>query len=593
MILAAPAFADRSPEGCTGSGLNISLEVNAPQVHIGDTISFGVTVLNGNGVGPIVCDASDITASLVTPDGVNHPITLVRTTLLNGQSDYYPNVVTYTALAQDVKPDGTLMATASDTGTIHQNLTNSQGGGNQGVNITIISAPAAPVPATLHVIKHVVNDNSGTKTAGNFTINVTGTNVLTPTFSGDENGTDVTLNAGTYGVDETPDVGYAKSLSPDCSGTIAAGGTKTCTITNDDIAPQLTVTKIVVGGTKVVSDFSLFIDGGSVTSGLVNMTTVGSHTVSETSDPGYTSAITGDCATDGTINLALGDVKICTITNTYIAPPSGGGGSYYTPVAPLISIVKVPSPLALPAGPGLVTYAYTLTNIGIVPMNKITVIDDSCSPLVMVSGDTSANAILQVNGKWTYTCATTLSATHTNTVVATGWANGVSATDIAIATVVVGMPIMPPLIHVTKVPSPLALPVGGGMVTYTEKVTNPGIVALSNVQLSDDRCSPVKYVSGDTNGDSKLDPTETWTYACQTNLTKTTTNTVTASGQANGLTARDFAIATVVVAPTLPNTGFGPEKKSTPWSIIILAGILILVSILFVVFRKRVIHFRS
>jgi len=40
-------------------------------------------------------------------------------------------------------------------------------------------------------------------------------------------------------------------------------------------------------------------------------------------------------------------------------------------------------------------------------------------------------------------CSTTLLATKTNTVVATGWANGISATDIATATVVVGVPIVP------------------------------------------------------------------------------------------------------------------------------------------------------
>ena len=51
---------------------------------------------------------------------------------------------------------------------------------------------------------------------------------------------------GVYSVDESGGPsGYAKSLSTDCSGTLALGEVKTCTITNDDIAPQLTVTKTV------------------------------------------------------------------------------------------------------------------------------------------------------------------------------------------------------------------------------------------------------------------------------------------------------------------------------------------------------------
>jgi hypothetical protein len=88
---------------------------------------------------------------------------------------------------------------------------------------------------------------------------------------------------------------------------------------------------------------------------------------------------------------------------------------------------------------------------------------------------------------------------------------------------------------------------------------------------------PMKYISGDTNSDSKLDPSETWTYTCRTNLTKTTTNTAIATGEADGFTVRDLAIATVVVAgaaPKLPNTGADSEKN-IPWNIAMLAGIVV------------------
>jgi LPXTG-site transpeptidase (sortase) family protein len=190
-------------------------------------------------------------------------------------------------------------------------------------------------------------------------------------------------------------------------------------------------------------------------------------------------------------------------------------------------------------------------------------IDDSCSSPALISGDTNNNSKLDVNETWIYKCSTNLSATHTNTVVATGSANGISAVDIAKATVVVGASIVPPLIHVTKIPNPLLLPTPGGTVTYTETVTNPGTVALSNVTLTDDKCSPVAYVSGDLNNDSKLDSNESWIYTCTTNLNQTTTNTATATGTANGLTAKDLAVATVVVSiPHTPKTGFPPKVVS-------------------------------
>jgi uncharacterized repeat protein (TIGR01451 family) len=282
----------------------------------------------------------------------------------------------------------------------------------------------------------------------------------------------------------------------------------------------------------------------------------------------------GGASSQCNASVTVGSAPVTPPATPSIVPSAGSGGPFIPSVPPLIEVIKVPSPLALPAGAGSVIYTYTLRNVGTVPVTNITMIDDTCSPMVLVSGDANADSKLDTSEVWIYRCSATLSTTHTNTVVVTGWANGISATDTATATVVVGAPIVPPLIHVTKVPSPLALPVGGGMVAYTKKITNPGTVALNNVQIADDKCNSVKYISGDINGDSKLDPAEIWTYTCQMNLTETTTNTVTVSGEANGLTARDSAIATVVVAvaivpetttampitaPKLPNTGFPPE----------------------------------
>ena len=99
----------------------------------------------------------------------------------------------------------------------------------------------------------------------------------------------------------------------------------------------------------------------------------------------------------------------------------------------------------------------------------------------------------------------------------------------------------------------------------------------------------MKYISGDTNGDSKLDTTETWVYTCLTNLTKTTTNTAIATGEANGLTVRDFAIATVVVAAAvlaLPKTGLAPAEIVLAW-LVVAAGILAVSLLLYIVRGKQ------
>jgi predicted ribosomally synthesized peptide with SipW-like signal peptide len=91
---------------------------------------------------------------------------------------------------------------------------------------------------TLTVYKNVINDDEvqGDEDleAADFTINVSGTNPNPSSFPGNENGTVVTLEPGSYSVSEDPVVGYNTTFSTDCSGSIAAGETKSCTVTNDD-----------------------------------------------------------------------------------------------------------------------------------------------------------------------------------------------------------------------------------------------------------------------------------------------------------------------------------------------------------------------
>lgn len=187
----------------------------------------------------------------------------------------------------------------------------------QDVTCTITNNDIAP---KLTVIKHVVNDNGGTADAGDFTMQVTGINVSSSSFPGAESpGTIVTLDAGNYSVSETGLFGYNPSYSTDCTGTISAGEEKTCTVTNDDVAPTLTLVKTVMndnGGNKEIPDFVLKIDTTVVTSGVAQTLSAGSYTASEVNLPGYTaSGWGGHCASNGSVTLLPGDNKVCTIIN--------------------------------------------------------------------------------------------------------------------------------------------------------------------------------------------------------------------------------------------------------------------------------------
>ena len=109
-----------------------------------------------------------------------------------------------------------------------------------------------------------------------------------------------------------------------------------------------------------------------------------------------------------------------------------------------------------------------------------------------------------------------------------------------------------PLINITKVPNPLALPEGKGSVTYTYVATNIGPIAMNGVWVKDDKCNTVNFVSGDSNNNLILDINEAWTYRCTKTVLKTETNTATAHGNAGGWDAYDSVNATVVVGVKLP-----------------------------------------
>jgi hypothetical protein len=178
---------------------------------------------------------------------------------------------------------------------------------------------------SIRVVKHVVNDNGGTALANAFTIAL-GDSANT-VFAGSEAGVMYTFDDGyTFNVHETAlPPGYVQvSAVGDCSGAIVANTTKVCTITNDDIAPQLTVIKHVIndnGGTAVAGQWTMNVAAtnpsassfpGVESPGTTITLNAGSFNVTESPGPtGYAQISAVGCS--GTI--AIGESMTCTITN--------------------------------------------------------------------------------------------------------------------------------------------------------------------------------------------------------------------------------------------------------------------------------------
>ena len=93
----------------------------------------------------------------------------------------------------------------------------------------------------------------------------------------------------------------------------------------------------------------------------------------------------------------------------------------------------------------------------------------------------------------------------------------------------------------------MTLPAGGGNVTYGYVVTNTGNVSLTNIALTDDRCSSVTQTGGDTNSNGQLEVSEAWSYQCTTSLSATTTNTATVEGFSGSTKVTDTDQETVTV----------------------------------------------
>ena len=186
-------------------------------------------------------------------------------------------------------------------------------------------------PATLTLVKTVVNDDGGEATAADFQARIDGADVPWNAAQA--------VGVGPLVVSETTLAGYtAGDWGGDCDAngnvTIALGDNLTCTITNDDDAPSLQLVKVVdngnTGADSDADDWTLTATAASPDDARNISTAGGSHvaedvfanveyTLDESGPAGY-SASAWECTAgelDGDVlTLGLDEQAICTITNT-------------------------------------------------------------------------------------------------------------------------------------------------------------------------------------------------------------------------------------------------------------------------------------
>jgi hypothetical protein len=192
-----------------------------------------------------------------------------------------------------------------------------------------------------------------------------------------------------------------------------------------------------------------------------------------------------------------------------------------------------------------VLYTYNETNDGNVPLTGVSVTDDSCAPVVLVSGDVANPGVLDPGESWVFTCTVVLTTagTYTNTAIASGTTlngrvvtyNQTSQTgdadEIANATVTVTSEECTIL---TKTADKTIVE-PGDTITYTITEFNCGTAPIGSVVVTDSYKGDLGAPSsGDAVNPGVLDPGETWTWTYTRTVTAEDScpinNNVTATG---------------------------------------------------------------
>ncbi|MCX6093058.1 MAG: THxN family PEP-CTERM protein, partial [Candidatus Bipolaricaulota bacterium] len=209
------------------------------------------------------------------------------------------------------------------------------------------------------------------------------------------------------------------------------------------------------------------------------------------------------------------------IANTAVADsaetaPVSASHSIAIVTNPAIAVVKDANKTSVTTAGEKITYTFTVTNPGNVTLSGVTLTDTKTDAApTYVGGDTNANGKLDLSETWTY------SGIHTVTQAELDL--GTAIVNIATADSTESLPATAtktvyvtqgPAIAVVKDANKTSVTTAGEKITYTFTVTNPGNVTLSGVTLVDTKTDAAPtYVGGDTNANSKLDLSETWTYS--------------------------------------------------------------------------------
>jgi len=191
------------------------------------------------------------------------------------------------------------------------------------------------------------------------------------------------------------------------------------------------------------------------------------------------------------------------------------------------------------------------------------------------SGDSNGDSKLDTNETWVFTATYYVTEEEYSPLVNTATVSGADALSRSVQSEdTASVNILRPAIDIDKTAEP-AQAYEGDTITYTYTVTNPGDTPLYDISVTDDKVEDVIYQSGDTNGNSRLDTGETWTFTADYTVSAEDTsplvNTATATGAdalARTVTAQASASVSITIIETASisvQIDTGPEASIFIW----------------------------
>jgi uncharacterized repeat protein (TIGR01451 family) len=254
--------------------------------------------------------------------------------------------------------------------------------------ITTCTFTDSLVTGTLTIVKNLVNDNLGPKTCSDFSYQVNGGTAV-PFESDCSN--NKTVLPGSYTVVEVgaPIAGYTTTYNNCTNVAVTAGGTATCTITNDDIAvPSLSLVKTASPATysavgQTISYSYVVKNTGNVTLFGISVVDDKATVTCPDTSAGLAPAGTITCTASYTItqaDLDLGSVKNTAYATDGTTQSEPDSETVTADQEPALALAKIASPTIYDAAGDVIHYSYLLTNTGNVTLSgPFSVSDDKAA----------------------------------------------------------------------------------------------------------------------------------------------------------------------------------------------------------------------